>query len=185
MRRNGTPTSSAKPGKKFKKQIATFSNAAGCHRYTLAHESTFLCHLDGSIRGHFRPRRDPGRGWREEILQEPLWLSPRRGLRLLSPVLSGLWILSPVPPKLLSAGTTVAMGIIARTMVAMGIVSRTMLAMGVRPFTLPYHRFRSPSVAATGKPTAGRAGPYSLEASCNNEVAHLRAPRCSAMFAIK
>jgi hypothetical protein len=55
------------------------------------------------------------------------------------------------------------MGIIGRTMVAMGIVSRTMVAMGVRPFTLPYHQFRSPSVAATGKPRAGRGGTYSAD----------------------
>ena len=58
-------------------------------------------------------------------------------------------------------------------MVAMGIVSRTTVAMGVRPFT-PYHRFRSPSAAATGKPTAGRGGPYSPETSSNDEVAHLK-----------
>jgi hypothetical protein len=34
--------------------------------------------------------------------------------------------------------------------------------MGVLPFTLPYHQFRSPSVAATGKPTAGRESPIPL-----------------------
>jgi hypothetical protein len=59
--------------------------------------------------------------------------------------------------------TTGAMGIIGRITGAMGIIGRitgataiighTMGAM-VRPFTLPYHQFRSPSaVADTGNPT--------------------------------
>jgi hypothetical protein len=52
---------------------------------------------------------------------------------------------------------------IGRTMVAMGTVSRTMAVnIGDRPFTLPYDLFRSPSVAATGKPTAGREAPIPL-----------------------
>src|SRR4029453_15568540 len=56
-----------------------------------------------------------------------------------------------------------ATGTIGRTMVARGTVRRTMAVnIGDRPFTLPYDLFRSPSVAATGKPTAGREAPIPL-----------------------
>jgi hypothetical protein len=56
-----------------------------------------------------------------------------------------------------------ATGTIGHTTVAMGTVSRTMAVnIGDRPFTLPYDLFRSPSVAATGKPTAGREAPIPL-----------------------
>jgi hypothetical protein len=48
---------------------------------------------------------------------------------------------------------TGAMGIIGRITGATAIIGHTMGAM-VRPFTLPYHQFRSPSaVADTGNPT--------------------------------
>ena len=48
--------------------------------------------------------------------------------------------------------TIAAMDTIARTTEA--IIDRIMVAMGVRPFTLTYHQFRSPSaVAAIGNPT--------------------------------
>ena len=48
---------------------------------------------------------------------------------------------------------TGATAIIGHTTGAMGIIGHTMGAM-VRPFTLPYHQFRSPlAVADTGNPT--------------------------------
>ena len=48
---------------------------------------------------------------------------------------------------------TGAMGIIGHITAATDIIGHTMGAM-VRPFTLPYHQFRSPSaVADTGNPT--------------------------------
>jgi hypothetical protein len=103
MAKMAHPSSQRNSTKEFIKNKSQDLRKVGRRGRIVAHESTFLCHFDGSIRGRFRPVRDPGRGWREETLQEPLWLLPWGWLRLLSAILSRLRILSPVLPKLLSA----------------------------------------------------------------------------------